>query len=181
MSFAGYVDTGLGLLHYRESGAGQPLILLHPAPRSSRVFARLMHAFERLGGIRAIAPDLPGFGNSCKLPPGTSINRIAETIAQFVEALGPKHARRALVRGRKHRRHGKMKARLKGDCLNYDSKATIQLFELAAHQGKPAVYWKFVGVIVGPEELSEGSLNERRLACARTFGGIFQPCCHLFR
>jgi pimeloyl-ACP methyl ester carboxylesterase len=88
MNFAGYVETGLGLLHYRESGAGHPLVLLHPAPRSSRVFAPLMYALERLGGIRAIAPDLPGFGNSCELPPGTSMTRIAETIAQFVEALG---------------------------------------------------------------------------------------------
>lgn len=109
------------------------------------------------------------------------LNAAADLRGQFVEALGPKHARRVLVRVRKHRCHGKMKARLKGDRLVYDSKATIQLFELAAHQGKPTVYRKFVGVIVGPQELSERGFNKRRLACARTFCCGRQPCGHLFR
>ena len=109
------------------------------------------------------------------------LNAASDLRGQFVEALGPKHARRALVRCREHRCHGKMKARLKGDRLIYDPKTAIELFELAAHQGKPAVYRKVVGVIVCPEELSERGLNERRLACARTFCRGRQPCGHLFR
>jgi hypothetical protein len=47
-----------------------------------------------------------------------------------------------------------MKARLKGDRFIYDSKTVIEFLELAAHQRKPAVYRKFVGVIGDPEELS---------------------------
>jgi len=74
-----------------------------------------------------------------------------------------------------------MKARLKGDGLIYDSKTAIEFFELAAHKGKTTVYRKIVDVIVGTEELSEGGLNERRLACAGTFGRCRQPCGHLFR
>jgi hypothetical protein len=92
------------------------------------------------------------------------LNAASDLCGQLVETLGPKHASRALVRCRKHRCHGKVKARLEGDRLIYDSKAALQLFELAAHQGKPAVYRKFVGVIVSPEELSKRGLNERRLA-----------------
>jgi hypothetical protein len=74
-----------------------------------------------------------------------------------------------------------MEARLKGDGLIYDSKTAIGLLELAAHKGKAAVYRKILGVIVGTEELSEGSLDERRLACAGTFGRCCQPRSHLFR
>jgi hypothetical protein len=98
--------------------------------RSAEPIHRLLH--QRRPQLNA-APDLRG---------------------QFVEALGAKHTRRALVRCRQHWCHGKMKARLKGDRLIYDPKTAIQLFELAAHQGKPAVYRKFVGVIGDPEELS---------------------------
>jgi len=82
------------------------------------------------------------------------LNAAPDLRGQFVEAFGPKHARRALVRGGQHWCHGKMKARLKGDRLIYDPKTAIQLFELAAHQGKPAVHRKVVAVIVDPEELS---------------------------
>ena len=74
-----------------------------------------------------------------------------------------------------------MEARLKGDGLIYDSKTAIELFELTAHKGKATVYREIVGVIVGAEKLSEGSLNERRLACAGTFGRRCQPRGHLFR
>jgi hypothetical protein len=74
-----------------------------------------------------------------------------------------------------------MKARLKGDGLIYDSKTAIEFFELAAHERKATVYREIVGVIVGTEELSEGGLNERRLACAGTFGRCCQPCGRLFR
>ena len=111
----------------------------------------------------------------------SQLNAALDLCGQFVETLGPKHAGSALVRCRKHRCHGEMEARLKGDGLIYDSKAAIELLELAAHKGKPAVYREIVGVIVGAEELSEGSLNERRLACAGTFGRCCQPCGHLFR
>jgi hypothetical protein len=74
-----------------------------------------------------------------------------------------------------------MEARLKGDGLIYDSKTAIELFELAAHKGKATVYREIGCVIVGTEKLSEGSFNERRLACARAFGCCCQPRGHLFR
>jgi hypothetical protein len=111
----------------------------------------------------------------------SQLNAAPDLCSQFVETLGPKHAGSALVRSRKHRCHGKMEARLKGDGLIYDSKTAIEFFELAAHMAKATVYRKIVDVIVGTEELSEGGLNERRLACAGTFGRRCQPCGHLFR
>jgi hypothetical protein len=109
------------------------------------------------------------------------LNAAPDLCGQFVETLGPKYAGRALVRYRKHRRHGEMEARLKGDGLIYDSKTAIELFELTAHKGKATVYRQIGCVIVGTEELSEGGLNECRFACAGTFGRCCQPCGHLFR
>jgi len=109
------------------------------------------------------------------------LNAAPDLCGQFVETLGPKYAGRALVRCRKHRRHGEMEARLKGDGLIYDSKTAIELFDLPAHKGKATAYRDIVGVIIGAEELSEGSLNERRLACAGTFGRCRQPRSHVFR
>ena len=110
----------------------------------------------------------------------SQLNAAPDLCGQFVETLGPKYAGRALVRCRKHRCHSEMEARLKGDGLIYNSKTAIELFELTAHKGKATVYRSVVGVIVGAEELSERSLDERRLACAGTFGRCCQPRGHLF-
>ena len=71
-----------------------------------------------------------------------------------------------------------METRLKGDGLVDDAKAVIQLCELAAHQGKTTIDWKVVGLIAGPKELSQGSLDERRLAGTGTFGRGCQPRVH---
>jgi len=84
----GYVDTALGQLHYREAGAGAPLVLLHPPPRSALLYRRLTAALQSLGGLRVIAFDLPGFGNSCNLPAGSSMARIADVVAEAIRALG---------------------------------------------------------------------------------------------
>jgi len=86
-SRAGYVDTRLGQLHYRACGQGRPLLLLHPPPRSSLVYRRLMAALEETGGVRVIALDLPGFGLSCDLPEGITIGGIADVVAQAILAL----------------------------------------------------------------------------------------------
>ena len=85
---SGYADTASGQLHFRECGEGEPLLLMHPAPRSSRVFTRLLCELGNLGGVRAIAVDLPGFGNSCALEEGASMPSIAGTVLQAADSLG---------------------------------------------------------------------------------------------
>lgn len=84
----GYVDTLAGQVHYRECGEGAPLVLMHPAPRSSLVFMRLLQALGDQGGVRAIAIDLPGFGNSCALEPGTSMHGVAGLVLEAIDGLG---------------------------------------------------------------------------------------------
>ena len=59
-----YVDLPDGQLHVRGSlgGSGQPLLLLHALPGSSLQYAA---ALDRTAGQRpAVAPDLPGAGDS---------------------------------------------------------------------------------------------------------------------
>jgi hypothetical protein len=63
-----------------------------------------------------------------------------------------------------------MEARLKSDSLINDSKTAIELFELAAHKGKATIYRDVVGFIIRTEELSKGSLNERRFGGSGTLG-----------
>lgn len=56
----GYAETRWGQVHYRTSGAGRALVLLHQTASSSAMYAALM---PLLPG-RVIALDTPGFGNS---------------------------------------------------------------------------------------------------------------------
>ncbi|MDO8280868.1 MAG: alpha/beta fold hydrolase [Burkholderiaceae bacterium] len=89
-----YADTPAGQIHYRvlEEGADSnaaPLLLLHPAPRSSLYFKRVL---PLLRGMRAIAPDLPGFGGSYPLPAGATMNTLAGGIVDCLDALGVEKA-----------------------------------------------------------------------------------------
>ena len=100
----------------------------------------------------------------------SQLNSAPDLCRKIVEALGPKCAGGALVCCRKHRCYGEMETCLKGDGLVYDSKTAIELFELAAHKTKATIYRDIAGIMVRTKELSEGGLNECRLACARTLG-----------
>ena len=52
--------------HYRRAGKGQPLILLHPSPLSSKWLEPVIETVR--GSVDAIAPDTPGYGASDPLP-----------------------------------------------------------------------------------------------------------------
>ncbi|MDJ0700714.1 MAG: alpha/beta hydrolase [Woeseiaceae bacterium] len=59
----GYADGPYGQVHYRDTGSGRPLVLIHQAPQSSRQFTNVYGPLHERG-IRAIGVDLPGFGES---------------------------------------------------------------------------------------------------------------------
>ena len=70
---------------YRETGSGDPIVLLHGNPTSSYLWRKIIPHLEGFG--RCIAPDLIGMGGSDPLPdsgPGTY--RFSEH-ARFVEEL----------------------------------------------------------------------------------------------
>lgn len=86
----GYAALTTGQVHYAEAGEGAPLVLLHSAPRSSRAFRRLQ---PRLAPhFRAIAPDLPGFGESDPLEGGVTMEALADAMVGFLDALGIERA-----------------------------------------------------------------------------------------
>ena len=59
----GYADGPYGQIHYRDVGAGTPLLLVHQSPMSHRQFDSV-YAGLAAAGIRAIGIDMPGFGMS---------------------------------------------------------------------------------------------------------------------
>lgn len=58
----GYVETVHGQVHYRTLGSGRALVFFHQTASASTMFEALMPELE---GWR-IAPDTPGFGQSCR-------------------------------------------------------------------------------------------------------------------
>jgi haloalkane dehalogenase len=74
-------------LAYRSAGerAGRAVLLVHGYPESSYMWR---HAIPALAdaGWRAVAPDLPGFGDSEVDPPGTW-ERHVDALARFVDEL----------------------------------------------------------------------------------------------
>ena len=70
--------------------AGRPdaptVVLLHGFPSSSRHYIRLIDKLS--DRWRVIAPDYPGFGESPPLPESPTFDRLAETTAAVIDALG---------------------------------------------------------------------------------------------
>jgi pimeloyl-ACP methyl ester carboxylesterase len=91
-----YVDTPFGALHVRTQGEGTPLVLLHWAPASGRLYEPVM-AKLAARGISALAFDLPGYGRSYKAGKGFSVEHMAEAILAGATALG--HGRFHLLGG----------------------------------------------------------------------------------
>ena len=80
---------------YREAmpageSAGDPVLCIHGFPESSYMWQRLLPALAD-AGRSAIAPDLPGFGDSPPDPPGTW-ERHVDAVERFRRALGIERA-----------------------------------------------------------------------------------------
>ncbi len=80
-----------GGIAYREAGPLQPserspVLCLHGWPQSSYMWRHLLPALAS-AGHRALAPDLPGFGDSPPDPPGT-FERHVEAVERFRRQVG---------------------------------------------------------------------------------------------
>ena len=82
----GYAAIPLGQVHYAECGDGAPVLLLHQCPRSWDEYREVLPLLAD-AGLRAIAPDMPGFGNSARVPEH-SIEAYAAGVLEFATALG---------------------------------------------------------------------------------------------
>jgi pimeloyl-ACP methyl ester carboxylesterase len=83
----GYATVGLGQIHYAQAGAldAPPLILMHAAGRSSSCYRHMLPLLAK--DFRAIAIDLPGFGYSARMAENPSIDTLAQTLAELIDAL----------------------------------------------------------------------------------------------
>ncbi len=92
MSKRAYLDLGStlardGQCHYRHGGAGEPVILLHPSPLSSAFLEPMIATMPE--GVKAIAPDTPGYGASDPLAaPTEDLSGYVAWLEEFVTALG---------------------------------------------------------------------------------------------
>jgi haloalkane dehalogenase len=77
-----------GGLAYREAGSSSDRVALfvHGYPESSYMWRHALPVLAQ-AGWRALAPDLPGYGDSEPSPPG-SWERHVEALERFVDALG---------------------------------------------------------------------------------------------
>jgi pimeloyl-ACP methyl ester carboxylesterase len=78
---------GTRQVHYRRSGRGPAVLLLHQSPQSSREMASLMRRWSL--HFTLIAPDNPGYGQSDPLGPAAcSIEDFAAAVLEFADAIG---------------------------------------------------------------------------------------------
>jgi pimeloyl-ACP methyl ester carboxylesterase len=85
-----YVDGRWGQVHVREIGDGEPLLLLHQSPLSGAMFEAAM-PYLADAGLRVIAIDTAGYGNSDPAPTPPSMQEHGEAIANVLAALGLEH------------------------------------------------------------------------------------------
>ena len=83
----GYVDTPEGQLHYLAEGKGEPLVLLHQGPRSSRMYVNLIPLLSK--DYSVIAIDMIWYGGSDLLPPeGADVTYVSQNVVHVFDAFG---------------------------------------------------------------------------------------------
>lgn len=82
----GLAPTPVGHVHYLESGAGTPVVMLHINQQSSMLYQEMMQAFDP--AFRCIAPDYPSYGFSDPFTQQPEIADFANVIIALIDHLG---------------------------------------------------------------------------------------------
>jgi pimeloyl-ACP methyl ester carboxylesterase len=83
----GYADGPFGQIHFQHAAEGRPLVLLHQAIMASGQFDAVFAPLARRG-LRPIAIDLPGFGQSDAPAAPPTIAGYARAVTPVLDALG---------------------------------------------------------------------------------------------
>jgi pimeloyl-ACP methyl ester carboxylesterase len=78
------------ILAWRESGSGDVILFIHAFPLDSSMWEAQLGSVPE--GWRAIAPDLPGFGESAVLRGVSSIDTYADAVARVLSVAGVRSA-----------------------------------------------------------------------------------------
>lgn len=82
-----FVAVGQRWVHFRQSGSGPVVVMLHQSPQNSRMWLEPMRALSRR--YRVLAPDLPGFGYSDPLDVAQpTIADLSAACHEWLDALG---------------------------------------------------------------------------------------------
>jgi len=81
-----FASIGGGRIHYHEAGEGPPLVLLHTGGASAHEFEDVVPLLAERH--RVIAWDMPGHGDSDPIRRQRSIERYADDLRVFLDALG---------------------------------------------------------------------------------------------
>lgn len=82
----GFADLAHGQMHYRTTGSGAPVLLIHPSPGSSKQMLKLIDSLSGYGQI--FSPDTPGNGDSPALPlAAPAITDLAAAYLRFLDAI----------------------------------------------------------------------------------------------
>ncbi|MCS6802434.1 MAG: alpha/beta hydrolase [Chloroflexota bacterium] len=81
-----FAATPAGPIHYRELGAGPPLVLLHEVARSSDGFSEVLPCLA--ARFRCLAMDLPGYGDSYHPADYPGMPGYARAVVDFFDAVG---------------------------------------------------------------------------------------------
>jgi pimeloyl-ACP methyl ester carboxylesterase len=82
----GYVDTTLGQIHYKAAGKGAPIVLLHQSPSGATMWDNILEPFAAVGR-RAIAFDMPGFGESAHFSSKPTMSDYARILVEAINGL----------------------------------------------------------------------------------------------
>lgn len=77
--------TSAGQVHYLESGAGIPVLLLHINHQSSMLYREMMEAFDPR--FRCIAPDYPSYGFSDPFEKAPEVHDFANVMIELMDHL----------------------------------------------------------------------------------------------
>lgn len=85
-----YIEVENFRLFYRHCGKGKPVVLIHAASASSRIWLPVISILKQKFSL--FAPDLPGHGNSQPLNENDPIPDMPKVINDFMEKLSIKSA-----------------------------------------------------------------------------------------
>ncbi|MFC2005608.1 alpha/beta fold hydrolase [Chloroflexota bacterium] len=81
----GLIKISAGYIHYRATGQGKPIILLHPNCQSSAMFLELMEVLGK--ELRVFAIDYPSYGMSDHIPGQPAIADYARFVTEVMDGL----------------------------------------------------------------------------------------------
>jgi len=162
-------------IRYLRSGAGRPIVLLHPLRTQLDYFLPLLHALEH--GFDVVIPDLPGHGHSGAPVVKYTATYFTNTIEQFLDVcdltdvvLVGESIGASIALGLAARQNPRISRVVALNPYDYGRRGGIRRSSLLANVLFTLMLWPVVGSIVARtgakgilRRVLQGGLHDRRL------------------